>query len=408
MIKKIIKDRDSIIALVLAFLVLWYSIFFPVIYYYKAVTIAVIFIIYDLIKNKKNVWDTRVQILVLASTSMALIDVHLGDTSTLRYIFIWTAAYLLGKHFLNVEDSGKIGRRILLMLFAMGFGLYLKTMACYLKGIVTGDAPRNEWASWPEWCTNQDTSRSLYAIGFTIVSSMIIYAILQLKKSKRYFALIVLLNIGTIIAEFILGQGRLNAVLMILTTGIAGFIYLTKEGTIRKFYESKVIKVVIISLIVAIVLIKIAISLNIFGIGKIYMDSFLARDGGILNNVRFATIKEALQLSIENPFGGWPFDLPKAGIPVHNVWLLMSWNYDTIIFSILVIFLFMTIWDLVSVIKSKNLLLEDYLLISSYMAINLYFCMETGPWRYRNYWVFLLVIDGMVRRRAEQLRNNME
>ena len=227
------------------------------------------------------------------------------------------------------------------------------------------------------------------------IAALFIIGVLFFNIKRIVAVMIMILSIIGALLDFFVGEGRFTVCIIALTSIFISGLFITKNRVRINSNIKKMLKAITISILLLIVLIVIIVQMNVIGLKDVYEESFLARDGGIFNNIRFQSIKEAIVLVIMEPMGGWAVPSIIGGAP-HNVWLLFAREYDSIIFIILFAFFCLTLKDFILLIKRVELEVNDYVLLSIYLAINTYFMLETGPWRYRNYWVFLLFIDGII------------
>lgn len=400
-----LKNKDNIVFYIACICVFLFSLFFPIVNSNVAIIILACFLVYYLVKEKGTKYDWNFQFLLLATVSIAILDFHAEAYYSITFGLLWCLGYLLGK-FMIGTDHEQGTSRIMITMLAMGLGLFIQGVLNYSNGFSEQYISEevDSWSSWSEYWTGIETARTLFVFDFLVIAAMLVFSVMIFKKHKVLSLMIIVANIIVIYLDFISARGRFAVCAQVVSLGFVGIIYLIKNYKSMSDRAHKIIKTVGIAIVALLLIVFASVKLNIAGLGDIYAGSFLNRDGGIFNNVRFESIREGIALAISYPQGGWNVEIIPGGAP-HNVILLFGREYDSLVMLILFVFMLFTVKDFIKLLLGKNITKIDYMLGAVHLVMILYFNLETGPWRYRNYWMFLLLVDGMLRRRIEQIKS---
>ncbi len=379
-----------------------FSIMFPAIPGRFTALFLLVFGVLAVLEKPEIFNDWTLRILFIAAFAIGMIDWHAGVPDNLKFMIIWPLAFVFGKWLVgNSEENAE--NNLIMASVAMTVGLFIQGVINYCNhndGLETSES----WNGWNELWSGNFMSRTVYTYDFLLVASTLFLAVLLFNKKRLLAIGIVVLNIATLVMDLFMARGRLQLVMQVVVTFIMLVIYLFKN---RKSASPKAKKAFIICVIAFVVLMIIAsalVSLNVGGLGDRYNNSFLSRDGGILGNVRFKSMAEGLALTFQMPLGGW--ETPSLGI-AHNVFLLFAREYDIIIFFILIAFELFSVINGIRLIIKKNCTYSDYLAFSMLITLLLYYNIETCPWRYRNYWVFLIVTSGLISQKLKMSKEEI-
>ncbi len=391
--KAILSKLDSLFFPIVCVWIFLYSMMFQGMPHALIIVIMTILGVYIYLKDKNIYRDAAVVVLFLATYAIGMIDLHGGAAKELQYIILWIASYVLGKYSMqNVEKSNK---NLHMILALMSVGLFIQGLLNY-SNYKDGTVITESLWGWNEFWTGIFVSRTVYAFDFVLAVAALFIPVMFFKRNIKMSIVILVLNAIALYLDLFFARGRLIVVMQLCMLIIMALIISAKKiKTMSKKNKRKVLYSLLI-IVAAYILFIVARKFNIAGVGDLYYGSFLAREGGILNNVRFQSIKEGMILVFTNPVGGW--QTPSLGIP-HNVFLLFGQEYDVIVFLLLMAYVVISIKYVVDLFKN-NIVMEDYLLISSFVAVNLYYLIETNPWRNRYYWLFFLLIGGMIKGRV--------
>ncbi len=396
-----LKKRENLVFYLICAFIAVFSFVFHLINLNVLAIISVLLIAFFAISDKQIFDDWALRFIVLVAFGIAMMDMHVAYFNSLYFMVFWPCSYLIGRYV--VADKQKSEKRAFITVGIMTLFMFLQGVIQYLNhndGLEAVDS----WDGWNDFFTGEHMARTVFVFCFCAMASWLFLGIIYLKNKKPLAAIIIVFNIVAAALDFFFAKGRICLLIQVLVTGIMLVIYIIKE----KKYKNKKIRVALISVIsvgiIVAIIAAVLVALNIAGLRDVYANSFLARDGGIFGNVRYRSIKEGLILSFQQPIGGWQtttLDIP------HDVFLLFSRDYGV------VIFLLMMGYELMTFINAIKLLLTkcskvDYVIVALLLSINIYYIIETCPWRYREYWFFILFVGGIVKGRLESKKQNNE
>ena len=150
----------------------------------------------------------------------------------------------------------------------------------------------------------------------------------------------------------------------------------------------------LIIILAFIIIVKVILNINLFGLGDIYEDSFLNRDGGIFNNIRFGLIRDSLYNSLASPQGGWIGPYINGG--THCTWLEFSRVYNTYVFAILMIFVCASLFNGLVILFTRKLGDYRFVLAGSLFALFIFLTMEPLGYAPRYYMIFYVFVAGII------------
>ncbi|MBE6024856.1 MAG: hypothetical protein E7231_17030 [Cellulosilyticum sp.] len=387
-----IKD-SSVIKLLSYIWIFFFSLTFQALNMNLILIVSMIFAMLYLLQNKEALNDWAFRFITVAGLIIAIIDFHAGVYDPLYFALIWPASYLIGRFMITGDDPDKEAT----------IGLGVMTLGIFIQGILNyynhneGLEVDNGWGGWNEFWTGTFSSRTVYVFDFVFIAAWLIFALIIFKKNKLASIAIIVLNIIAFLCDFVFARGRLCITMQIVVTGSIGLLYLIKERKNITQRTRKIVICVAVVAVLALIVFSCAVKLDLFGLKGWYDNSFLSRDGGILGNVRYRSIVEGLVETVRHPEGGW--NTASLGI-AHNVFLLFAKEYDIFVFALLIGYEIVTVSNAIKLAVQK-LSASDYLILACFLAVNLYFMIETCPWRYRNYWFFILFVGGIIKNKLE-------
>ncbi|SDB38979.1 hypothetical protein SAMN02910298_01923 [Pseudobutyrivibrio sp. YE44] len=307
------------------------------------------------------------------------------------FAWILVIPYLLGKLVVGKKEGSD--KRLFYAYNVLGFAMAFLCLGDILYTHIRGSM----WITlFYRFWNDENYSRSSAEMFFTLVQGALAYAFLYRQKKKAYFALISLLNI-TIFGLMIYHEGRFSLVAV-----FAGIIIVVAMYYIDNFSHEKMKQLLkIVGVISAMaVLVILLVKINLFGLGDIYNNSFLSRDGGLLKNVRIASTLTILSNLKNYPLGGYN-ELSEIGS--HDMWLDYGNHYGLPVLACLVCYLLLTFIDAARLcfIKEKDFGIK-YLLIPGFILLNLNYIIEGAAFSIRLYLCYGLFLAGMIRAKLEQ------
>ena len=167
--------------------------------------------------------------------------------------------------------------------------------------------------------------------------------------------------------------------------------------------DQKKTKIAILTVVCMVALAAFAFSTDMFGVrSSAYMQRFLTRNGGILKNVRFQMIYEAIMKLPSHWKGG--AEMWTAGYyHVHNYWLQVANVSGIIPFALWMIVNISTVVDAVKIMRSKVLSNDmKFLLIPLWIALVCYLMMEPGGTESNRYIIFYVMLIALMKQIAQQ------
>ncbi|MCR4694726.1 MAG: hypothetical protein K5773_05355 [Pseudobutyrivibrio sp.] len=275
--------------------------------------------------------------------------------------------------FLAGRQRDKIDKRIFLTIITLMVGMYLQTILDYYYKVKVPVLDQGHM--WYGFWSHDIEARNTFDLGFILLTASVFFAY---KKRKEIKALFIFVVIGETIAIILnlINAGRTNLFMLPMIFAILLCFY-----SYNYWAElSKNKKCLIIGgfsfFTLAMAVLFVLVRFNLIDAGKNENDKFLARGGGVFNNIRFKMAISGFKHMIENPLGGWDVTVGDVG-NTHNTWLEYGRIYDISIFCLLAIFL------IIIVTKSIRLLAKHgynndivFLLVGSYLSLFIYFTME--------------------------------
>lgn len=387
-----------------------FSLFFTVINPLITLCFFLIFTVIGIFKEKRIVFDLNLEIIITLVVTMTVLDIQgvcyrqRGVGNDLLYTLVWPLVYICGK-FIAGNDIKQVNKRVMIVTLSMVTVLWGYGVVNYINGFRYPEriSDLGSWGNWPElWLNRVVGSRGFFEFAFMMMSSIILFAVITIGDNRQLSTFIIIANVTIVVLDFICARGRWCVVLQIFCLLVTGGIYLLKNNNGLQTHSKKVFRISVIAILMLFILTMIAIRFNINNIGVAFSHSFLARDGGIIHNVRFQWMMEYIYLAIKYPKGGWLYN-GLVDYQVHNSWLSMGIFYDSLVVAMFMIVVLSTFVDAVKMIVKQDEPV-NYLLFSVYLSLTMYFALETSPGRpgfYRNMWVFLLLINGMIHRKNE-------
>lgn len=237
--------------------------------------------------------------------------------------------------------------------------------------------------------------RTEQAFYLVLMSCLLIcFAFILVKKSVAVgLAGIVLASLSVWLDVY--KKGRMVACCAIVTIGVV----LIAAGIEKKLYKRRWIQITGAVALIAVIAFIGAIALNLFGLHDMYEKSFWVRDGGILGNVRFRIMKNALTEMVRHPLTGSDealFFTEKEQISsmAHNSWLDVGMQSGIVPFLLTVAF---TVTNVISLfnIWRKSEDIYKYVLIAGFIGLTLYNMFEPAILNYFLFWIAEVFVGGL-------------
>ena len=306
------------------------------------------------------------------------------------WILVWP--YIIGKLAIG-NDKAKADRNFYRNYYCMSAGMMLLGFAEIIRGKILGlYASEYFWNLW----NGEYYSRTTHEYNYVFIIGSLVFALMLIMKNNKKAWIIVALD-AYIVVAMVMNEGRYSLTYTIIQ--IPMFIFVLLVGRWKSFdktQRSKVIKA-LLTAIGTIIVLLILFRLNIFGLYKMYKNSYLVGGGSVFHNQRYDFLVAVIKAIPDNLLGGFDYASPEGS---HNMWLEYGDKYGVFILVLLLMFKLLTFIDaFLLMIKSKTNL--KYLVIPSFLYLHLYYTLEPNGFAHREFLIFGLFYWGMIRARVE-------
>lgn len=392
--KMIYSDRsERIVFLALCATIFTYGFMFRIIDIRYTFWCALPFCIYYLFRNRTILLDISFWYLLIAMTMVGMIaccrDPGLSTIwSEAKLAWILPTIYLLGRGIAGYGGKN-ISYKAVFAITSLGSGMFLQGCLDYTNRFFK---PFDSVVAWYGFWTNDWEVKNTYDVAWLIFISFFYYFIKRYKSDKKK-CIAYMIVFMVVIVNILSVQGRTIPCLAVLLL----LVHFFSDKIVSKDISKKSLRrfIVVALIIFAFILcVKVVLSVNIFGLGDIYRDSFLNRDGGIFNNIRFGLIRDSLHNSLTSPQGGWVGPYINGG--THCTWLEFSRVYNTYVFVILMVFVFASLYNGLLVLFNKKIGDNRFVIAGSLFAFFIFLTMEPLGYAPRYYIIFYVYIAGVV------------
>lgn len=389
------RDWMFIISAVLLFV---YAFSYPVLKLWMFCLFGGVFVIFNIIKQKRVVIDNQVMLLVMAMIIIAAHDAQYQLEGEVYKFLAPIVAYMLGTLWLEKDDPND--SKAVTGVMMLGCGMYLQAAIDML--FAYRELANGELASGWTGIFNIFMARTAYMSNYLMFLGVFFYFLVKYKEQKDKYNLRKLIIVSVMVALSIINsllvRGRMVILDFILTFILLTIIYIVEnrsayiKGITKKhlLIGAGVVCVAVLLLIIC----KIILSSN--------EDLFLNRDGGILHNIRFQVALQGLQLLIANPNGGFITTIDPDITTTHNMWLEYGREFGLGVFIILVFHNLLILKDIV-ICCSKKIGSVKYLIIGAFISLNVFFWFEPiqSISDSSQIWIFSLILAGMLRHKVQ-------
>ncbi|MBQ6464057.1 MAG: hypothetical protein IJJ59_12105 [Pseudobutyrivibrio sp.] len=353
--------------------------------------------IYWICDRKETPFDLQFLFLYAAYFFMGIYE-HMTEPwmnyqyNVMVYSYIMPVTYLLGKMCVG-EDRNHADKRALVVLNVVNAGMFLLAVIDYIKKYVENSFNDYRYVGWNAFWNNEYVVKNEVDFGFYMMIGALFFAYLNRKTLKKFWIIVVISELFIIVNSIIV-RGRSNILYMIVLVMLSYLIYLLSDSIDekQKIIWLRVIILILIMAMVPIVLIK----YNCFGLGDIYENSFLNRDGGIIHNVRFTWNLEGLRKIFTLQKGGWIVESNTFKYKTHSTWLEYGRNYDIYIYTFLLLFIIYSLLDGVRALLNYNKTCKVlYYSFGAQILYCIYFCMEPMGYNYRDWIIVFFFLCGI-------------
>ena len=288
------------------------------------------------------------------------------------------------------------------LIFSFGLGLFIFNIISIIFATLDNNAIKERQIQ-NFMLGPHSIAVTVYVFYSLIIISLVPFCVYYYKNNKKY---LLVAGGGIILSLWYLIVMKTRTPPIILFVSIMEFALL---WFIQKILDNGFVKykkrmiyffVFIIGIVICFV---ISYRYNIFNIREVYEHSFLNRNGGILNNVRYRIAKEGLLDLKKYPFGNnHSIYVKYAG--THVCWTDFAYHAGIIPFLLIVLWLVLIFIDMTKICISRKISLEDKLLIIlPFMSLFFYSMTESLRDSYCFYVITLFA--GMVHGKSVLLQN---
>lgn len=351
--------------------------------------LCVVVIIGGFVEKKMN-FDIALFFLFQAMFIVSYTDSIRQNHYDVSYGWVLVSAYLIGKMLVG-NSSETVNRRAVISYFALALGLLTTGVIdiIYNYKIAYFDT---EWliSIW----SNETVGRTVYDFYGMLMVSSIVYLVMNLKNHTIFSAVGIILALYYLV-EMVRHEGRYCLFVLLLLVPVTALLHLYDKWPNITTNMRRRVYLILMGIIACLLFAFILYSVNAFGIKDLYKNSYLSGSGGIVHNVRFKYAYDSIKNIPGNLQGGYDSVTP---IGAHNTWLEFGSKYGVIVLVLLECFRIIVIVDAIKLMLRRNSNQIRYLFIPSFIFLNLYYSMEPIGFRRRLYFMFILILFGMVRR----------
>ncbi|MCR4695293.1 MAG: hypothetical protein K5773_08250 [Pseudobutyrivibrio sp.] len=367
-------------------------------------------VIYWLLRRKTSPFDIEYLFLQLAFfLGGILMQITAPNMNWLWNVmvfsFIFPIAYLLGKMCVG-EDSTQSEKRAFTALNVVAAGMFATYILDYAKKYLTvgfhfkdvflsfideeySQKVAPKLVEWVNFWNPEPVVKNEADFGAYVVIGTLFFAFLNRKEKKKFFWLIVIAE-TIMVFNSVMAIGRSTVIQLVLVNGILLVTYLLSHVS-----DGKKVYKILIPVGTAIIFFALIFGFNIFHIRDLYENSFLSRNGGIFNNIRFKWEREGYYNLFTIQKGVWNVQSHPQG-KTHNTWLEYGRNYDVIFYIFLMFFVvFSLIKSLLYFFKRKEKKTVMYYAFGMQLCYFLYFYVERMGFPEKDWIIIYIFVSGI-------------
>lgn len=355
-----------------------------------------VFVVYECFRQRYVPMDLAILFLFQGLLICAIIDFHTNEQYMywLHWAWVLPLGYLLGKVVALGQDSAK---KIVLAFGCLAAGMFCQGVLDFSYDYVqNGYWATEKWMQF--WIHTEYQPRTTFELEWLFTTSLTFYALYYMVKVNSRKLWIYLVLACQVIIQFFCfkTEGRTNAAYLIIVVAFGILLYTYDCYKEKKKKELHFLIGLVTVAAVAVLVFMIAFKLNVGGLYDKYENSYLSGSGGIIKNVRFRAIAEAIVLLSQNHLGGFTGTVLKGGRS-HNMWLEYARQYGLVPFASLYAFKLVTVIYAIRLIIHRHVGKKiRYILLPAFVCVNLYYTMEPNGHAYRNFWLFGLFLCGII------------
>lgn len=290
---------------------------------------------------------------------------------------------------------------VLRIIMAIAIGTFVYSLLNYSAYLEHGFSYGSR--IWVEFWTDYPMNATHHSYWGCFVVGLVGYAIycIMQKKWLNVIVVTVFVAIENYIQIVVDNRMVLCTTFVALVVAIILFLCLNRK-------DKKIMRNCIAIIIAVAVLVAIAFVFDVLGVRSSgYIQRFVTRDGGIIKNIRFQMIIEAIKMLPSHWKGG--ADMWAAGVyHVHNYWLQVANVSGIIPFVLWMIVNISAIVDVVKLVKSAVISQKIKLtLIPMLASIVGYLMMEPGGTEANRYIIFYVILIALLKQLANVDKPNV-
>lgn len=396
--KRKMLQKNQKIANTIYYLIALIMIFLIALHYHgyvekDIIKVSIIMLLISIIVNRRLELD--IEFFVLLGTMILYGIVFEYYYSNTEYWINWNFAdtvwppvllYLLLKQFSWRQKEV----RIRLLLLTVCLGTFIYSVLNHLMYVQEGFLP--DGRIWNEYWTHSERFATEFSYWGVFIVGLLGYGLYCLSKRKWIQGSIICVLIGVENGIQIMVDNRMVLMVTVVVAFVSAFLYIYFNKN-----NMKKLKIFLISAVIMIVALLLILVFNIGGIRDTqFFIHFTTRDGGILKNIRFQMIWEAVCMLPSHWKGGGT--MYPAGLNcVHNYWLQVANDTGIITFALWMIFNISMIISLIKCVRSPKISNQTkYLIVPLMSAVVSYLSMEIGGQGESEYIIFYVMIAAIL------------
>lgn len=344
---------------------------------------------------------------LIAVTVFIYFEKKLGFSTAVRasYFYVAMVIYIL-VHYAVKELKWQEDREkkflILLMVMVLGVTLH-GVLNSYM--FLSGKIWNGNCRVWYDFWTRQIIYGTMQVTYFLPAFATTFMSVIYWRKNKICnTALLFFAGVFLIVAVGSQTRTPIFVLPLVFVIQFCLYAFLEKEK-VMKFFTKK--RVLILTGCLAAGVVIVGVVLVTTSVGQKFLIA-MSRDGGIFNNIRFKIQRSALQQLFIYPMGGNQMDHLGYG-HTHNAWLDMADIGGLIPFFAFVLYTGLTIYELVKLLRKKDISTETKVLVSGlFAAYFIFFSVEPSlDWdvNFMTPWLFLhAMVHGYVKEEERGIR----
>lgn len=277
------------------------------------------------------------------------------------------------------------------VLLAIAIGTFVYSLLNHYSFLMHGFSEGGR--IWSEFWTDYPMNATHHSFWGCFIVGLCGYAFVLFSEKKwiKGAIIIILIIIENIIHIAVDNRMVLCVSLVAIAVSIFLYIIFNMNNTIK-------IKRILLITLCALLLVIFVFQSDIFGIRSSgYFQRFVTRNGGIIKNVRFQMIYEAIKMLPSHWNGG--ATMGAAGYyRVHNYWLQVANVSGIFPFTLWMIVNISTVADVIKIVKASHISRKiKYMFLPMLAAVVSYLMMEPGGTESNRYIIFYVILIAMLK-----------